>query len=314
MDQRRVCGQENRGQTGAVLAAEPIELVSLGRVQPEAMAPAPEAPRRGARAVGRQLDQREAAGELPLPVGDLELDGGSLRRRGIGRRVRRGPRDRRLTREHEVVQPADLVEEPGHRRLVDDDRVPRDQEDVCARLLTDQRGPEQGTRLEVERLADVGFQDRERLLLARGRRMRPHVDLLELDPGLLLELDRGNAIPGCEHRAERRMANEGESERFSEGVGVQLAGDPHGPEHVVRRTLRGEVVQYPEPLLGGGERPHVRSTSPERAHTTGVSLGASSPLRRAGLGHKFTSSGLSSWHASAHGMLRLKELRHSTTP
>ena len=264
-------GEQDHEEARLRLQGEPLESAGQGLGQGRRPPGAAGRLDRLPRLVGRELQGRSGARELPAPVAELGFEDFALQPAPLPEsevRVLDGQRrqGRRPAGRERLVQGADLPHQDPHRPPVRHDVVQVDREDVLVAPEPHQKGAQQGAGREVERTpgllveqaAGHGFPPPGR----QRRQVQPRQQGAHRPRNLLGRppVQRGESRPQdlvpADHLAERRF----------QGHGVERTREPHGERDVVDRALRVELVQEPEPVLGEGQRQLLRGLPRTEAH------------------------------------------------
>ena len=207
------------------------------------------------RPVGRQVEHRGRAGELPLPVLPEPLALGAGQQLGLpadevavllGRsRQRRGPAGAlgRVERLH-------LLDHQDQRPEIADDVVDTQQEDVIVRGAPEEVHAHERPALQVKRAVGLFLQPLAQRLLAPRRR----IDHLERQRRLLVDALQQNAVALLERRPQAGVAIDQLLHGTAERRQVERRADPRRIADVIRRAPGVHLVEEPQPALAVGER------------------------------------------------------------
>ncbi|GHJ26226.1 hypothetical protein TPA0910_06590 [Streptomyces hygroscopicus subsp. sporocinereus] len=261
----RVAGEQHRGggreqgeRGGVPLPAEPGQPRHQLGGQLVAVHRARRGAHRGTRAVGGQLE-RLHPGEPAAPVLQIGLVPGGVGTAALPDRVVRvlqgGFGERGIGAGHlGGVQRGQLAHQQRHRPAVGDDVVLGQQQDVFPVGQPDQQRPGQRPPLQVVAAAQLPGQRALQLLGAPPRRMPAEVHPVQRHgpvPGHPL-----HTVPvhGGEGGAQGVMAGGEPVQGPAQRGHLQRAVEPQPGPGVVLGAAGGQVVQEPQPPLGGGQR------------------------------------------------------------
>jgi hypothetical protein len=220
---------------------------------------AAEALARGARAIGRQLEQRGSAAQVARPEGDLRLQALALQclalPRGIVGVLQRERRQRVGPPGAEgVVQRRDLAHEHAERPAVRDDVMLRDEQHVRVRGQAQQRGAQQGPRERSNGASCCSVASRA-TASSRASASSPERSCSASSPAALsaskgtMRCTRRAGVVG-ELRAQRLVSFDDARERRAQRRDVEIAlqAQRHG-DVICAARRRIEAVEEPQPLL-----------------------------------------------------------------
>ncbi len=252
MEENLEGGQERNEKRGAVLACQTAQSLNGVGVKGPVVRLAVVRLHRGARAVAGQLQDRQFAGQLLLPVfpglvAARAVNIGELPADKVGKLRLQSRQFRPLTRALGLVDVLQLVHQDVHRPQVRHDVMEHQEQNVLP-LAAIQMDAQDRAAFQVEGLISQVAHVGNQLILAPGLsgcdghfQLEPRQDALNRF-----------AFFQAKGAAQRGMAlHQGLAGAGQCGF-VQLRGDACGIEEVVGRALRGQLINHPQRLLAEG--------------------------------------------------------------